>query len=126
MNMSFHPRSADWRLMATIEVGERAPDLAAILADLRFDFRLDPAVASPPGRRWFHLFVDACRGEQRCARSAHTLLHALQRIAQAGELADFRIVAGERWLNDPTEAPLQRTAGDAPPSQAGEAMPAGR
>ena len=90
---------ADWCLMATVQVAADAPDLAEILADLDFGFRLAPAAASPPGYRWLNLLVDARRGERRCGYTAHRLLTALQRIAESGELPGFRIIAGERWLD---------------------------
>ena len=98
--------------MATVQVAEGAPDLAGILADLHFDFRLDPAVASPPGHRWFNLFVDARRGPRRCALIAHRLLSALKRIAEAGDLPGFDILAGERWLDHtaPREAGVAEKA----------------
>lgn len=91
--------------MATVQVAEGAPDLAEILTDLHFDFRLDPAAASPPGYRWFNLLVDARRGARRCALIAHRLLSALKRIAEAGDLPGFDILAGERWLD--YAAPLE-------------------
>lgn len=100
-------KSSGWCLMATVQVAEGAPDLAGILADLHFDFRLDPAAASPPGYRWFNLFVDARRGLRRCALIAHRLLSALKRIAEAGDLPGFDILGGERWLEYP--APLEMT-----------------
>jgi len=87
--------------MATIEIDANAPNLAGILADLRYDFRLDPADSSPPGRQRFDIHVDARGGERRAAITAHRLLHALARIAETGELGDFRIIHGERWLEEP-------------------------
>lgn len=100
-----------WCLMATIQVAEGAPNLVDILADLSFDFRLDPAPTSPPGLTWFHLFVDARRSQRRCELTAHRLLSALQRIAEGGDLPGFRVIAGERWLNYPA-------ASDAPQREA--------
>jgi hypothetical protein len=92
-------RPPQWCFMATVEVADHAPDLAEILADLDFAFRLEPAAASPPNVRWFNLLVDARRGERRCGYTAHKLLSALQRIAASGELPGFRIIVGERWLD---------------------------
>jgi hypothetical protein len=86
--------------MAIIQVAEGAPDLPAILADLDFDFRLE-RTPSPPGVVWFDLLVDVRRGQRRCARIAHRLLNALHSIARCGDLPDFRIIAGERWLHSP-------------------------
>jgi hypothetical protein len=86
--------------MATVQVADTAPDLANIIADLDFAFRLEPAAISPPGFHWFNLLIDARRGERRRAYTAHRLLSALQRIAQSGELPGFRIIAGERWLDE--------------------------
>jgi len=91
---------SQWCLMATLQVAEGAPDLPAILADLDFDFRLE-RTPSPAGVVWFNLLVDARRGHRRCARIAHRLLNALHSIAKCGDLPDFRIIAGERWLHSP-------------------------
>lgn len=88
------------RHMATIEVAEQAPDLAALLADLDFDFRLDPLPARP-GLRRFALCVNAARGERRCALTAHRLLGALKSIAATGDLPGFAIVAGAHWAEHP-------------------------
>lgn len=104
MDPSARFQKSRWRHMATVQVAEGAPDLAGILADLDFDFRLDAAPASPPGFRWFHLYVNARRGERRCALTAHRLLCALQRIADGGDLPEFRVIAGERWLDYPLTA----------------------
>ena len=95
-----HP-STRWLHMATIQVAENGPDLADILSDLDFGFRLEPAGASPSGYRWLELLVDARRGPCRCALTAHRLLCALQCIAGTGDLPGFRVIAGERWLDDP-------------------------
>ena len=89
--------------MATVQVAEDAPDLPAILADLDFDFCLEPTL-SPPGVRWFNLMVDARRGPRRCALVAHRLLSALQSIALSGDLPAFKVIAGERWLERPAVA----------------------
>jgi hypothetical protein len=98
--MTFKRTNPQWCLMATIQVDADAPDLARILADLDFDFKLLPT-CSPPGVRWLHLYVDARRGPRRCALTAHRLLCALSSIAATGELPSFRILAGERWLESP-------------------------
>jgi len=90
-----------WCLMATVQVAEGAPDLADILADLDFGFRLEPAASSPPGRRWLNLYIDARRGQRRCALTAHRLLSALNRLAEAGDIPGYRVIAGERWLEYP-------------------------
>jgi len=89
---------AYWSHMATLQVAENAPNLAEILADLEFGFRLVPAAASPPGLLWYQLWVDGRRGPRRCGLIAHRLLAALQRLADLGDLPAFRILAGERWL----------------------------
>lgn len=94
---------SQWCLMATLEVAEDAPDLPAILADLDFDFRLEP-IPSPPGFARFDLLVNARRGQHRRALIAHRLLNALHSIARSGDLPAFRIVAGERWLHSPAIA----------------------
>lgn len=90
----------EWRLMATVQVDADAPDLAEILADLDFDFKLVPT-SSPDGVRWFNLYTDERRGSRRCALTAYRLLSALSSIAATGELPSFRIIAGQRWLQHP-------------------------
>lgn len=91
-------QESNWRQMATIEVRDDFDDFASVLADLSLDFRIEPAHESPPGYIWFHLLIDAGKGERRCARTAYALLTAMQRIAEEGSIPDFRIVAGEQWL----------------------------
>lgn len=84
--------------MATIEVRDDFDNLGHLLADPRLDFRLERASESPAGYVWFNLLIDASKGERRCARTAYALLSAVQRIAADGGIPDFRIVAGEQWL----------------------------
>jgi hypothetical protein len=96
----FTSHRAQWRWMATVELAAAAPDVSAVLQDLRYDFRLVEAAASPPGYRWLHLYVDACRGERRCILSTRCLLGALKRLAEIGELQHLRIIAGEQWLDE--------------------------
>jgi len=110
----FQPRH--WCLMATVQVAEGAPDLADILADLDFGFRLEPAASSPPGYRWLNLYVDARRGPRRCGLTAHRLLSALTRLAEAGDIPGFRVMAGERWFDyplSPDSSISRATNGDA-------------
>lgn len=107
-NVRFRP--SNWCLMATVQVAEHAPDLVDILADLDFNFRLEPAAASPPGYQWFNLLVDTGRGQRRCEITAHRLLSALKRLAEGGDLPGFQVIAGERWLEYPA-ASLTRTYG---------------
>ncbi|MBO9664629.1 hypothetical protein [Dokdonella sp.] len=124
MNPTVRFQPPQWCLMATIQVAEGAPNLVDILADLSFDFRLDPAPASPPGFIWFQLFVDARRGQRRCELTAHRLLSALQRIAEGGDLPGFRVVAGERWLEYPaSDAPREGASAlrSAPGNERGKA-----
>jgi hypothetical protein len=90
-----------WCLMATFQVAEGAPDLADILADLDFGFRLEAAASSPPGYRWLNLYVDARRGPRRCGLTAHRLLSGLTHLAEAGDVPGFRVIAGEHWLEYP-------------------------
>jgi hypothetical protein len=84
-----------------VQVAKGAPDLINVLADLDFNFRLEPAAASPPGYQWFNLFVDGGRGQRRCGITAHRLLSALTRLAAGGDLPGFQVIAGERWLEHP-------------------------
>jgi hypothetical protein len=110
----FPSRRAQWRWMATVELAADAPDVGEVLRDLRYDFRLEDAAASPPGHRWLHLYVDACRGERRCILTTRCLLGALRRLAEIGELAHLRIIAGEQWLDEGTPAQPAHGAHDRP------------
>ncbi|MGH8172282.1 MAG: hypothetical protein ACREPX_04000 [Rhodanobacteraceae bacterium] len=87
-----------WRLMAVIEVREDFGHLASVLKDPSLDFRLQASSESPRGYAWFDLLVDADKGERRCARTAHAVLTALQRIADDGDIPEFRIVNGHQWV----------------------------
>lgn len=89
---------ARWRLMAVIEVREDFDNLATVLTDPSLDFRLQASAESPRGYAWFDLLVDADKGERRCARTAYAVLNALQRIADDGDIPEFRIVNGHQWL----------------------------
>jgi len=99
---------AHWRRVAVIEVGADFDNLDAVLADPSLDFRLQPSAESPSGYAWFDLLVDADKGERRCARTAYAVLTAMQRIANDGDIPDFRIVTGHQWLrlgeSDPDDA----------------------
>jgi hypothetical protein len=97
MSISLQQES-NWRQMATIEVRDDFDDLSQLLADMSLDFRIEPASESPTGYTWFNLMIDAGKGERRCARTAYALLSAMQHIAAEGGIPDFRIVAGEQWL----------------------------
>lgn len=87
-----------WRLMGVVEVREDFDHLADLLTDATFDCRLQPSAESPAGFAWFDLLVDAAKGERRCARTAYAVLTALQRIADDGDIPEFRIVTGHQWL----------------------------
>jgi hypothetical protein len=81
-----------------VEVDGAAGTLDAVLADIRFDCRLNPAPSSGTDRMTFYVVADASRGQQHAVRSAMVMLSALEAIAQSGELAGFRVIAAEEQL----------------------------
>lgn len=95
-DIRFRPR---WRVMATVEVDNDCADLDEILADISYDSRVEPTELPSPESRWFHLVVNASRGENRSAMTAYALLTALQAIAEDGGIPGFRVVGGGHWLD---------------------------
>jgi len=90
--------ASGWRTMAMVEVNGAAGMLDEVLADIRFDCRLNPAPSSRADRMTFYVVADASRGQQHAVRSAMVLLSALDAIAQSGEFAGFRVIAAEERL----------------------------
>lgn len=84
--------------MATVEVACDVHDFAQLIHDDVLEFQIEPAGKSPPGVQWFIVFVDFSKGERRAARTAWAVLAALQRSAEAGCIAGFRVIDGQRWL----------------------------
>jgi hypothetical protein len=92
-------RANTWRQVATIEIGEGAPDFRKLVADSSIDFRAKTSPRSPPGYQWFDFYVDQSAGERACARMAWALLWNLKRLHESGELKDFRIIHGQQYLD---------------------------
>jgi len=97
MSLSYSSERS-WRHMATVEVGRNVANFAQLIHDDALEFRVEPAGESPPGVQWFLLFIDLSAGERRAARTAWAVLTALKRSADAGLIAGFRVVDGQRWL----------------------------
>jgi hypothetical protein len=89
--------ASGWRTMAMVELDGAAGRLDEVLADIRFDCRLNPA-PSRADKMTFYVVADASRGQQHAVRSAMVLLSALDAIAQSGEFAGFRVIAAEERL----------------------------
>lgn len=87
-----------WRHMATVEVDCDVADFAHLVQDDTLQFQVEVAGKSPPGYRWFLLFMDLSGGERRAARTAWAVLTALKRSADAGFISGFRVVEGRQWL----------------------------
>jgi hypothetical protein len=85
--------------MATVEVGCDVADFARLIQDDTLEFQIEPAGKSPHGVQWFLFFMDLSTGERRAARTAWAVLTALQRSADAGFIAGFRVIDGQRWLD---------------------------
>lgn len=88
-----------WRHMATVEVDCDVVDFAHLVQDDTLQFQVEIAGKSPPGYRWFLLFMDLSGGERRAARTAWAVLTALKRSAAAGFISGFRVVEGQQWLD---------------------------
>jgi hypothetical protein len=87
-----------WRLVATVEISNRAPSLKSLLDGVGQAFDLQPASKSPPGFSWFDLSIDSSLPERRTAAIARALLAAMAERSRCGQLDGFRIIAGQHWL----------------------------
>jgi hypothetical protein len=57
------------------------------------------------------LVVDSTEGERRCARTAWTVLNAMQKAADLGCIDRYRVLEGSQWLSM-FEAPRATPASD--------------
>ena len=89
----------NWHRVATIEVSSRARDLPALVQDDRLKFRLVEADSPRRGFRRYDLVVDSTEGERRCARTAWTVLDAMQQAAESGCIDRYRVLEGSQWLS---------------------------
>jgi len=103
--------TALWRCMAVVEVGDEVGGLDELIQTDDPLYRWK-AVDSPKGFLWYELHVDGNGSESRAARTAWSVLSALQRLAEQDKLPDFRIVSGGEWLNMP---PLDAQSADESP-----------
>jgi hypothetical protein len=88
-----------WRLIATVELSDQAQSLDELLGAYNHLFALSAAKASPPGFRWINIAVDRTLSQRRTAVLARTLLSALAQREAMGNLAGFRIIAGQHWVD---------------------------
>jgi hypothetical protein len=98
VNLTLNP-FGNWHRVATVEVSSRVKDLPGLVQDDSLKFRL-VEVDSPRRRfRRFDLIVDSTEGERRCARTAWTVLTAMQNAATVGCIDQFRVIEGNHWLS---------------------------
>lgn len=97
-----------WRCMAVVEIGNEVDGLDELMQADGPLYRWK-AIDSPKGFVWYELQVDSAGSESRAARTAWSVLSALQRLADQDRLPDFRIVSGGEWLN---MAPIDTQAAD--------------
>ncbi|HEY6941480.1 hypothetical protein [Dokdonella sp.] len=94
------PRSREgWQRVAVFEIEADAP----IVDDLRGNAPdspclIIPARESPPGVRWYEIYIDFGIGEVLAIRLAQSQLEAVQRWANAGLMPGFRLINGREWL----------------------------
>lgn len=89
-----------WQRIAVFEIEADAP----IVDNLRGNapdspYLIIPARESPPGLRWYEIYVDFGIGEVLAIRLAQGQLEAVQRWANAGLMPGFRLVSGREWLS---------------------------
>ncbi|MBA8886366.1 hypothetical protein FHW12_000557 [Dokdonella fugitiva] len=97
--MSIAKTSGTWQRIAVFEIDADAPivdDLRGNAPDSRH--LIIPARESPPGLRWYEVYVDFGIGEVLAIRLAQAQLQAVQRWATAGLMPGFRLVSGVEWL----------------------------
>ena len=105
MNLTLNP-FGNWHRVATVEVSSRVRNLPDLVQDDMLKFRLVEAHSPRRSFRRYDLVVDSTEGERRCARTAWTVLNAMQKAAAVGCIDQFRVVEGSAWLSmfDATQA----------------------
>ena len=98
MNLTLNP-FGDWRRVATVEVSSRVRDLPSLVQNDRLKFRLVEADSPRRSFRRYDLVVDSTEGERRCARTAWTVLDAMQKAAESGCIDRYRVLEGSEWLS---------------------------
>ena len=97
--MSTSNMSGAWQRIAVFEIDADAPivdDLRGNAPDSRH--LVIPARESPPGLRWYEIYVDFGIGEVLAIRLAQAQVQAVQRWATEGLMPGFRLVSGHEWL----------------------------
>jgi hypothetical protein len=92
-------RAGAWQRIAVFEIDADAPvvdDLRGNAPDSRH--LIIPARESPPGLRWYEIYVDFGIGEVLAIRLAQAQLQTVQRWAAAGRMPGYRLVSGHEWL----------------------------
>jgi hypothetical protein len=98
VNITLNP-FGHWRRIATVEVSSRVRDLPALVQDDTLTFRLVEASSPRRSFRRYDLVVDSTTGERRCARTAWTVLTAMQHAADIGCIDQYRVIEGNQWLS---------------------------
>jgi hypothetical protein len=98
VNLTLNP-FGKWHRVATVEVSSRVRDLPTLVQDDRLKFRLVEADSPRRSSRRYDLVVDSTEGERRCARTAWTVLNAMQKAAELGCIDRYRVVEGGQWLS---------------------------
>ena len=104
MTITLNP-FGNWRRVATVEVSARVRDLPALVQDDTLTFRLVEADSARRSFRRYDLVVDSATGERRCARTAWTVLTAMQHAADLGCIDRYRVIDGNQWLSMFKQAP---------------------
>ena len=98
MSITLNP-FGNWHRVATVEVSSRIRDLPALVQDDSLNFRLVETDCPRRRSRRFDLVVDSAEGTRRCARTAWTVLSAMQHAAADGCIEQFRVIEGHQWLS---------------------------
>lgn len=120
MQLTLNP-FGDWRRVATVEVSSRVKDLPALVQDDTLKFRLVEVDSQRRTFRRYDLVVDSTEGERRCARTACTVLSAMQAAAAHGCIDKYRVIEGNQWLSmfearsEPQATAPDLTAGEQSP-----------
>ena len=103
MDARFSAKDGRWTVVvATVEV-EASQPTAESLPHYSFNYRFLRSAESPPGVHWFDVIVDFSLGEERASHIAYGIVTALQRAAESGWLAGYRVVAGGQHLDVQSE-----------------------
>jgi hypothetical protein len=103
MDARLSEKDGRWTVVvATVEVEANQP-IAESLPHYSFNYRFLPSAESPPGVQRFDVIVDFSLGEERASHIAYGIVTALQRAAESGWLAGYRVVSGGEHLDVESE-----------------------